>query len=151
MLSIRPFIRPVAVAVALALCAAPVAAHAEGSDKGAEAKKERKFPMPSESFNKMVERRISQARARMLQVIENNPMVTEAMRAQIKKDFDDGAAAVRALAAKVKADGTVTKDEAEKVRDLANELKEKAREKYMPWTAGEKPTVRPKIKVKHTK
>jgi hypothetical protein len=139
MLSIRPFVRPIAFAVALALCAAPAAAHAEGKERKAETKKERKFPMPAESFNQMVERRIREAREQLFLAIDANPMVPDATKAQIKKDFDDGSAAVKALAEEVAADGTVTKEEADKVRDLAKDLAEKAREKYLPGSAKQPP------------
>lgn len=142
MLSIRPFVRPIAFAVALALCAAPAAAHAEAraeTTRKAETKKEPQFPMPAESFNQMVERRIREAREQLFLAIDANPMVSDATKAQIKKDFDDGSAAVKALSEEVAADGTVTKEEADKVRDLAKELAEKAREKYLPGSAKQPP------------
>lgn len=129
MLSIRNIVRPAAVALAFALAAAPVAAHAEGKDRSAEVKKERKFPMPAESFNKMIEKRITKAREHLVRALDKHN-VPEATKAQAKKDFDDGAAAVRALSAKVRADGTVTEDEAKQVRGLAKEMKQKSREKY---------------------
>ena len=64
--------------------------------------------------------------------------VPEAKQAQIKKDFEDGAAAVKAAAARAGSDGTVTKAEAKEVRDLAKDLKQKAREKYMPGKGQER-------------
>lgn len=129
MLSIRKIIRPAAVALAFALVAAPVAAHAEGKDRSAEVKKQRKFPMPAESFNKLIEKRLTKAREHLVSRLDKHN-APEAMKAQAKKDFDAGAAAVRALSAKVQADGTVTQEEAKQVRDLAKDLKQKAREKY---------------------
>jgi hypothetical protein len=129
MFSIRNIVRPAAVALAFALVAAPVAAHAEGKDRSAEVKKERKFPMPAESFNKHIEKRLTKAREHLVKALDkhNAPAATKA---QATRDFDDGAKAVRALAAKVQADGTVTKEEAQQVRSLSKELKQKAREKY---------------------
>ena len=127
--SIRTIVRPVAVALAFALVAAPAAAHAGAKDKSAEVKKERKFPMPAESFNKLVEKRITKAREHLIKALDRHN-VPEATKAQATKDFDAGAASVRALSAKVQADGTVTQDEAKQVRDLAKDLKQKAREKY---------------------
>ena len=129
MFSIRSIVRPAAVALAFALVAAPVAAHAEGKDRSAEVKKERKFPMPAESFNKLIEKRISKAREHLVKALDKRN-VPAAKKAQATKDFDDGAAAVRALSAKVQADGKVTKEEAKQVRGLAKDLKQKAREKY---------------------
>ena len=129
MFSIRNIVRPAAVALAFALVAAPAAAHAEGKDRSAEVKKERKFPMPAESFNKLIEKRLSMAREHLVKALDKHN-VPEATKAQAKKDFDDGAAAVRALSAKVQADGTVTKEEAKQVRGLAKDLRQKAREKY---------------------
>jgi uncharacterized protein YigA (DUF484 family) len=129
MFSPRSIVRPVVAALAFALVAAPVAAHAEGKDRSAEVKKERKFPMPAASFNKMIEKRLTKAREHLVQALDkrNAPAATKA---QATKDFDAGAAAVRALAAKVQADGTVTKEEAKQVRGLAKDLKQQAREKY---------------------
>ncbi|MCK6591103.1 MAG: hypothetical protein L6Q76_26420 [Polyangiaceae bacterium] len=129
MLSIRKIIRPAAVALAFALVAAPVAAHAEGKDRSAEVKKQRKFPMPAESFNKLIEKRLTKAREHLVKALDKRN-VPEATKVQATKDFDAGAAAVRSLSAKVRADGTVTKEEAKQVRDLAKDLKQKAREKY---------------------
>lgn len=129
MLSIRTIIRPVIAALALSVFAAPMVAHAEGKDRSAEVKKERpKFPMPAESFNKHIEKRLAKAREHLVKALDKHN-VPEATKAQVKKDFDAGAAAVRSLSAKVAADGTVTKEEAKEVRVLAKDLKEKARTK----------------------
>jgi hypothetical protein len=106
-----------------------VAAHAEGKDRSAEVKKERKFPMPAESFNKLIEKRLTKAREHLVKALDSRNL-PEATKVQAKKDFDDGAAAVRALSAKVRADGTVTKEEAKQVRALSKDLKQKARAKY---------------------
>jgi hypothetical protein len=129
MLSIRRFVRPVAVSLALALAVAPAAAFAGSKDKSAEVKREHAFPMAAESFNKLIEKRLTKAREHLVRKLDKRN-APEAIKTQAKKEFDDGAAAVRALSAKAQADGTVTKDEAKQVRALAKDLKQKAREKY---------------------
>ena len=131
MKSIRSIVRPVAVALAFALCAAPVTAFAGDRAPAAEAKQARRFPMQAESFNKLIEKRIAHMRERLTQMLAAHK-VPEAKQAQIKKDFEDGAAAIRAAAARAGADGSVTKEEAKEVRGLAKDLKQKAREKYLP-------------------
>lgn len=129
MLSIRRFVRPVAVSLALALAIAPAAAFAGSKDKSAEVKRGHAFPMAAESFNKLIEKRLTKSREHLVRALDKRN-APEATKTQAKKEFDDGAAAVRALAAKARADGTVTKDEAKQVRALAKDLKQKAREKY---------------------
>jgi hypothetical protein len=131
MKSIRSIVRPVAVSLVLALSAAPLTAFAGDKAPVAETKKEKRFPMTAESFNKHIEKRISHMRERLTQMLAAHK-VPEATQAQIKKDFEDGAAAVRAAATRAGADGTVTMEEAKDVRGLAKDLKRKARAKYMP-------------------
>jgi len=144
MIRIRSMFR--AASLALALAAVPTAALADGKTPTAEhpaadAKKpsgkahrkakghEQDFPMKAAQFKDLVEKRIAHAREHLDKVLDAH-QVPEATRAQIKKDFDAGAAAIRAAADKAAADGEVTKDEAKDVRDLAKDLKKKAREKY---------------------
>jgi hypothetical protein len=132
MKSIRTIIRPVVAALVFAIAAAPMTAFAGSKDNAAaETKKRPSFPMTAESFNKLIEKRITHVRERLDKMMKDHK-VPDATQAQIKKDFDAGAAAVRAAAAKAGADGSVTKDEAKQVKDLAKDLKQKAREKYMP-------------------
>lgn len=90
---------------------------------------EKNFPMKADAFKQLVEERIARARAHLDKALDKHE-VPDAVRAQIKKDFDAGATAVRAAAGRVAADGEVTKTEAKEVRDLAKDLKQKAREKY---------------------
>ena len=134
MKSIRSIVRPVAVALvfAFASSAAPLTALAADRVPVAETKKkESRFPMKAESFNKVIDKRIAKMRERLTQMLANHK-VPESVQAQAKKDFDDGAVIVRAAATRVGADGTVTKDEAKEVRDLAKDMKRKARAKYLP-------------------
>lgn len=90
---------------------------------------DKKFPIKADAFKQLVEQRIAKAREHLDKALDKH-QVPDAMRAQIKKDFDAGATAVRAAASRVSADGEVTKTEAKEVRDLAKDLKQKAREKY---------------------
>ena len=134
MKSIRSIVRPVAVALAFALCAAPLTAFAGDRAPVVEAKAEKRFPMKAESFNKRIEKRIAHMREQLTRALAAHK-VPEATQAQIKKDFEDGATAVRAAASRAGADGTVTQAEAKEVRDLAKDMKRKAREKYAPGKA----------------
>jgi hypothetical protein len=141
---IRSWFRTVLVATSLSIALAPATVFADdtrgeqpaakgkakGKGKGkGEGKKEHQFPMKAEAFRDMVEKRIAHAREKLDRVLERKE-VPDALRTQIKKDFEDGATAVRTAATRVSADGTVTKDEAKQVRDLAKDLKKKARDKY---------------------
>jgi len=139
MISIRALSRPVAVAsVLFALVAVPSAAfacdehettagHASKDEKAKRNKKN--FPLKTDEFKKMVEKRIAHARERLDQVLASHE-VPQGIQTQIKKEFENGANAVRAAAARVGADGTVTKDEAKEVKQLARDLKRQAREKF---------------------
>lgn len=134
MSSIRNFVRPLAVAITLAIAAAPASAFAEsGRAAPAETKeakrKGRHFPVDAQKFEQIVDKRITKAREHMERAMESHH-VPDALKTQIRKDFDDGAAAVKAAAKRVGADGTVTREEAKEVKDLAKSIKQKAREKY---------------------
>ena len=147
MSSIRTFVRPLAVALTFAFAVAPASAFAEGGrpvpteakeGKGHgkkhgkhEGKKDgahRKFPIEAAKFQQGVDKRISKARERLESVMtkRNAP---DALKVQIRKEFEAGVVYVQAAAKRVGADGTVTKEEAKEVRDLAKSLKQKAREK----------------------
>jgi hypothetical protein len=139
MISIRALSRPVAVAsVLFALVAIPSAAlacddhentsgHASKDEKAK--RHDHKFPVKTDEFKQMVEKRIAHARERLQGALAAHS-VPEGIQAQIKKEFEDGANVVRAAAARVGADGTVTKDEAKEVKQLARKLKRQAREKF---------------------
>ena len=129
MKSIRSIIRPVTVALVLAISAAPLTAFAGDKAPVTETKKDKRFPMAAESFNKLIEKRIAHMRERLTQMLAAHK-VPEAKQAQIKKDFEDGATAIRAAATKAGADGTVTKEEAKDVRSLAKDLRRKAHDKH---------------------
>jgi hypothetical protein len=147
MISIRTFCRPLAAAsVLFALTAIPAAAFAcdehekTSADAGKDQKAKRRdknFPLKTDEFKQMVEKRIAKTRERLTQVLtEHN--VPEGIQAQVKKEFENGANTVRAAAARVGADGKVTKEEAKEVKELAKDLKRKAREKFQMGRKGEK-------------
>ncbi|MDI1479841.1 hypothetical protein [Polyangium sp. y55x31] len=136
MSSLRTFVRPLAFALAFAFAAAPLAASAE--EKGKQPKVEKvdkkkhgkgEFPMESARFDEKVEAKIKHAREQMEALLAAHPL-PESMKAQIRKDFEAGAAAIRAAAKEAGKDGKVTRDEAKDVKKLAKELKENAREKF---------------------
>ena len=146
MSSIRTLVRPLAVALTLAFVAIPASALADGARPApADAKggshappaakdgqkkgNHKHFPIEAQKFQEMVDKRIGKMRARMERAMEKHH-VPDAMKAQIRKDFEDGAAQLRAAAKRLGADGTVTKEEAKEVKDLARSLKQKGREKY---------------------
>lgn len=158
MSSIRTFVRSVALALTFAIAAAPAVALAEDSGRPApaEGKKdgehgkhhgkrgERKgrgegerpqFPMDAKKFQELVEKRIAKAREHLEGAMERHS-VPEPIRAQIRKEFDAGAAAIREEAKRAVADGTVTKDEAKEVRELSRDLRKQAREKLRPEGKG---------------
>ena len=124
MKSIRNIIRPVAVALVLAISAAPLTAFAGNKEQAAEVKKDKHFPMTAESFNKHIEARITHSRERFTKMLAAKK-VTEAQQAEMKKKFEERAAAIRAAATRVSADGSVTKAEAKEVRALSKGLRQK--------------------------
>ena len=73
------------------------------------------FPMPAAQFKQKVDSRITRARERM----EKRAAKLSADDAkQLRSKFDAGVAQVNQEVAKATADGTVTKDEAQKVREV---------------------------------
>lgn len=139
----RSLVTSAALALAFALGASPALADRGNSDAPRHGKEhgkrghgkrdhgdfDKQFPMKADAFRELVERRLAKAEERVNKILEARE-VPEAIRALVKKDLADGAALVRALAAKVTADGTVTKEEGREVRELAKDLKQKARAKY---------------------
>jgi hypothetical protein len=134
MLHVRSILRPLAVALTLALVAAPAVALAGEGPAPAGARDEAKqhrpkhFPVSADKFQKGVDKRIEKMRAKLETRLEERN-VPEGKRAAIRKEFDDGATQVRAAAKRVGQDGSVTKEEAKEVRDLAKSLRKKAHDK----------------------
>jgi hypothetical protein len=131
--------RSVAVSLALAIGIAPLAASAQEKDKQEQAGKrgdkrgekhgKKHFPMKADEFKKHVENRITRSIEKLDTVLAKRN-VPVAKRAEIKKDVEAAAVLVRAAAARVAADGTVTKEEAKEVRGLAKDMKKKAMAKH---------------------
>jgi hypothetical protein len=117
-----------AVAVTLAsLVVVPVTAFAGPKDgppakvqhDGREGKERPKFPMPAAEFKAKVDGRIAKARQRM----EERAGKLDAAEAKaLRAKFDAGVAKVNQEVSKATADGTVTKDEAKAVRQVAKEV-----------------------------
>lgn len=96
---------------------APAKVHAKGdsSDKGERAS----FPMPAPAFKQKVDGRLAKARVRM----EKRAAKLGGEEAKdLRAKFDAGAAQVNQEVAKATADGTVTKDEAKRVREAARAI-----------------------------
>jgi hypothetical protein len=134
MSTFRSLFRALAVASTLAFVAAPAMAFAgEGHPKDA-AKEEGKhgkgkqFPVAADKFQKHVDKRIEKARAKLEEHMKAKNL-PEDKRAAARKAFDAGAAQVQAAAKKAGEDGTVTKDEAKAVRELARSLRQKGHDK----------------------
>lgn len=139
----RSLITSAALALTLALGASPALADRGDTDAPRQDKEhgkrghgkrghgdfDKQFPMKADAFRESVERHIAKAEARMNKMLEARE-VPDAVRSLVKKDFADGVALVRALAAKVAGDGTVTQEEGREVRELAKDLKQKAKAKY---------------------
>jgi hypothetical protein len=98
-------------ALAASAIALPAAAHGGGGDKA-------KFPMPAAEFTQHMNARIEKWRAKLEKnIAEKNLPADQAQAARTA--FDQGAAQVRNEAAKAAADGVVTKEEAQQVRQVA--------------------------------
>lgn len=136
MSSLRSFIRTLAIAAACAFITAPLAAHAEDKPKAPRVEKADKrhhdknqFPMEPKKFDEVVERKIDHARTTMEALMTANAL-PDAVKAQIRKDFDSMAGKVRAAAKEAEKDGKVTKDEAKDVRHQAKGFVKDLRAKY---------------------
>ena len=89
------------------------------------------FPMSGDAFEAQVEQRIERALAKLEAILAKQKLpavVADAIRAEAGRLADT----IRAAAAEAAADGTVTKEEADHVRELAMRLLREAREKYRP-------------------
>jgi hypothetical protein len=89
-------------------------------------KNKAQFPMKADEFRSMVEKRIEKIKARVEKGMEQHKLPA-ATRAVITKAVDDAAKQVRGAVDKAAADGTVTKEEAKQVRELAEQLRSKVR------------------------
>ena len=148
-MTFRTFIRPLFVALSLAFATTAAApAFADSPDaKPAPAKEEKgkadkgkghakarrlgvleKFPMKADRFQKLIDKRIEHVKTKVEAALKKHN-VSDTDKAAVMKAVDEGAASVRAAAKKAEADGTVTKEEAQTVRDLAKKIREDVRAK----------------------
>ena len=103
------------IGTVLALATVFAAAPAMAGEKHEKAN----FPMPAAAFKQKVDARQAKARERM----EKHAATLSAEQAkELRAKFDAGLAKVNAEVAKAIADGTVTKDEASAVRQVAKEV-----------------------------
>ncbi len=127
--------RSAAAALALALTAAPLTALADEPAAGARdhgrdhEDRAARFPMKPEAFEQLVEKRIAKAREHLERVLAAQPL-PDLVKVSVRRDFEEGAAQVRAAAKKAADGGTVTKEEARAVRELARSIVEQGRAKY---------------------
>ena len=110
--------RSTIIGTVLALATIFAAAPAMAGDKHHDGKAN--FPMPAAEFKQKVETRQAKAREHMeKRAAKLNAEDAKALRAK----FDAGTAKIDAEVAKAVADGTVTKDEADAVRKVAQEVR----------------------------
>lgn len=140
----RRSIRIVLASFALLAVAAPTAAFADtargdevaqdgdGKGKGKEA-----FPMAADAFKQKVEARITKARQHLVDHMAKKGVDEQKQKDNLAK-FDEAAKQVREATDAACADGTVTKDEAKSVRDLAKKLHHKAKGKKAEKAKGKK-------------
>jgi hypothetical protein len=119
----RSMFRTLALVFAAALVPATALA-GEGHGKDHDAA----FPMKGAEFMSKVDAKIQKTRERVAEGVAKKNL-PEATRKQVMAEVDAGSAKVRAAATKVAADGTVTKEEAKQVRELAHTVKKELRAK----------------------
>lgn len=129
----RRSIRVVLASFALLAVAAPAAAFADSAHPGQVAedgdgkgKGKNAFPMAADAFKQKVEARITKARQHLIDRMTKKGVDEQKQKDNLAK-FDDAAKQVRDATDAACADGTVTKDEAKGVRDLAKQLHHKAK------------------------
>ncbi len=123
----RSMFRTLALVFAAALVPATALADGpEGRHGGKDGKAA--FPMNGPEFMAKVDARIQKTRAKVSEHVAKKHL-PEAVQKKVMAEVDAGAAKVRAAATKAAADGTVTKDEAKQVRELAHTVKKELRAK----------------------
>ncbi len=93
---------------------------AKGKDKAKDKDPAKHFPMKAADFQKRIDKRLDKARTHLIQMMENRK-VAEADQKKALARFDQGATRVRGAATEAGKDGTVTLDEAKRVREVAKE------------------------------
>ena len=88
------------------------------------------FPMKADAFRVMVEKKIERVKARVEKGMADHKIPAD-KRVEIAKAVDEAAKQVRTAVDKAAADGTVTKEEAKQVRELASQLRTKVRSEVL--------------------
>ena len=126
-MSARSMFRTLALVFAAALVpATALAGGPEGRHGGKD--HEAAFPMKGAEFMSKVDARIQKTRTKVSEAVTKKNL-PEATKKQVMAEVDAGAAKVRAAATKAAADGTVTKEEAKQVHELAHTVKKELRAK----------------------
>jgi hypothetical protein len=84
------------------------------------------FPMKADEFRAMVEKKIERVKARVEKGMAQHKLPAD-KRVEITKAVDEAAKQVRTAVDKAATDGSVTKEEAKQVRELADQLRTKLR------------------------
>jgi len=90
------------------------------------------FPMQADKFMARVNQRIERIEARVDKRLERSKM-SEEKKNEIRAKVAAGTSKVRAAAEKAAADGTVTKDEAKAVHQVAREMRQHAKGERKAW------------------
>jgi len=108
--------------LAAALCSLPAAAQAR-PDAPSEIRHDgdAKFPMSAADFRQHISDHLQKARARMEEHIANKQLPKD-QADQLRAQFDAAVPKINAKVDEVCSDGTVTKEEAEAVRELSRSL-----------------------------
>lgn len=133
--------RSMFAAAVVALSVVPAAAYADGAPANTPANKgtshqvrqdkkaKETFPMATPAFKAKVETRIAKARERVAEHLAKRDVPAEKQKAVLAR-FDEAALKVVAEVDKVGASGTVTKEGAKDVRELARQLRREARDNW---------------------
>jgi hypothetical protein len=114
---------------AVSLTALPAFAYADGSttqpapkEHVREGKSKAQFPMSAADFKARIDARITKTREKIVAHMQAKNVAAEKQEKVLAK-FDDGTVTIMAEVDKVCADGTVTKEEAQQVREVAQQVR----------------------------
>ncbi len=94
--------------------------------KGKKAKRKHQFPMKAKRFAALVNQRLKRVEARLNRVLQKRNVPPE-IQQKVKARFAKAKAKIQDAVQKAGADGTVTRQEARRVRQLARQMKQQAR------------------------
>ena len=128
-------IRIALASLALVAVAVPVVAFADSANAGQVGEKgdgkgeKGQFPMAADKFKEKVEARITKARQHLVDHMTKKGVDADKQKSNLE-EFDAAAKQVRDATDTACTDGTVTKEEAKGVRDLAKKLHHEAKAKH---------------------